>query len=170
MAAAANASGAGREAFRLTRFLIRSRCNEHNIILVTFVNYQRCDYGFTWHWHVQRLGLSNYLVGAMDGKALDLLAAKRVPTFDMESGLTTSDYGWGTKNFRKLGLRKCELILNLLSAGADPIVTDADALITRDPTPFVLRLLPEAQVRAKAHRRPPARRLGIAGPAAPARP
>jgi len=93
-----------------------------------------------------RLGLSNYLVGAMDGKALELLASKKVPTFDMESGLTTADYGWGTKNFRKLGLRKCELILSLLSAGADPIVTDADALITRDPTPFVMRLRPEAQV------------------------
>lgn len=55
---------------------------------------------------------------------------------------------WGTKNFRQLGLRKCELILSLLRAGADPIVTDADALITRDPTPFIRRLLPEAQVRA----------------------
>jgi len=54
---------------------------------------------------------------------------------------------WGTKNFRQLGLRKCELILSLLRAGADPIVTDADALITRDPTPFVLKLRPEAQVR-----------------------
>ena len=30
--------------------------------------------------------------------------------------------------------------------GADPILTDADALITRDPTPFIARLLPEAQI------------------------
>jgi len=39
----------------------------------------------------------------------------------MESGLTTADYGWGTKNFRQLGLRKTELIINLLRAGADPV-------------------------------------------------
>ena len=50
------------------------------------------------------------------------------------------------KAFRQLGLRKTELILNLLRAGADPIITDADALITRDPTPFVVSLLPEAQI------------------------
>jgi len=64
----------------------------------------------------------------------------------MESGLTTADYGWGTKNFRQLGLRKTELIINLLRAGADPVLTDADALITRDPSPFIARLLPEAQI------------------------
>jgi hypothetical protein len=89
---AANLTGA-RRLYRLSHGLIRSRCNSHNIILVTFVNYQRCDYGFTWAGHVQRLGLENYLVGAMDGKALETLVAGRVPTFDMESGLTTADYG-----------------------------------------------------------------------------
>ena len=38
------------------------------------------------------------------------------------------------------------MIISLLRAGADPILTDADALITRDPTPFIRPLLPEAQV------------------------
>ena len=64
----------------------------------------------------------------------------------MNSGLTTADYGWGTKNFRQLGLRKTELIIALLRAGADPILTDADALVTRDPSPFIARLRPEAQI------------------------
>ena len=64
----------------------------------------------------------------------------------MESGLTTADYGWGTKNFRQLGLRKTELIIALLRAGADPVLTDADALITRDPTPFIVKTQPEAQI------------------------
>ena len=45
------------------------------------------------------------LSGGVDSSvALRLLDAKQIPTFDMESGLTTSDYGWGTTNFRKLGL------------------------------------------------------------------
>ena len=30
--------------------------------------------------------------------------------------------------------------------GADPILTDADALVTRDPSPFIARLRPEAQI------------------------
>ena len=135
--------------YRLTPELVRSRCNTHNIILVTFVNSKRADYGYTWAAHVRRLGLSNYLVGAMDSEALRKLVAREIPAFDMESGLTTADYGWGTKNFRQLGLRKTELIINLLRAGADPILTDADALITRDPTPFIARLLPEVRPAAR---------------------
>jgi hypothetical protein len=95
---------------------------------------------------VRRLNLTNYLVGAMDGDALKKLSARGIPTFDMESGLTTADYGWGTKNFRQLGLRKTELIIALLRAGADPVLTDADALVTRDPTPFIVPLQPEAQI------------------------
>lgn len=91
---ASNSSGV-RGLYRLTHGVIRARCNAHNIILVTFVNYQRCDYGFTWASHVQRLGLDNYLIGAMDGKALEILVGRSIPTFDMESGLTTADYGYG---------------------------------------------------------------------------
>ena len=73
---------------------------------------------YTWASHVRRLNLTNYLVGAMDAEALTKLRARAIPTFDMESGLTTADYGWGTKNFRQLGLRKTELIITLLRAGA----------------------------------------------------
>ena len=39
---------------------------------------------------VQRLNLTNYLVGAMDAEALRKLTARAIPTFDMESGLTTA--------------------------------------------------------------------------------
>ena len=82
--------------FKLTKELIRSRCNVHNIILVTFVNSKRADYGYTWAGHVKRLNLTNYLVGAMDAEALTKLSARMIPTFDMESGLTTADYGYAT--------------------------------------------------------------------------
>ena len=144
IAAAAAASAAN--GHKLTPELIRSRCNKDNVILVTFVNSKRADYGYTWAAHVKRLGLTNYLVGAMDTEALHKLKEKDIPTFDMASGLTTADYGWGTKNFRQLGLRKTELIIALLRAGADPVLTDADALITRDPTPFIMKTQPEAQI------------------------
>ena len=144
IAAAAAASAAN--GHKLTPELIRSRCNKDNVILVTFVNSKRADYGYTWAAHVKRLGLTNYLVGAMDTEALHKLKERDIPTFDMASGLTTADYGWGTKNFRQLGLRKTELIIALLRAGADPVLTDADALITRDPTPFIMKTQPEAQI------------------------
>ena len=118
---------------------IKAHCDSHNIILITFVNSKRANYAYTWAAHLMRLRLTNYMVGAMDGEALVKLTKRNITTFDMAAGLTTADYGWGTKNFRQLGLRKSELIITLLKAGADPIVTDADALITRDPTPYILR-------------------------------
>ena len=46
------------------------------------------------------------------------LVDRDIPAFDMESGLTKADTGWGTKAFRQLGLRKAELIITLLRAGA----------------------------------------------------
>ena len=73
--ATGNASAEGD--YRLTPELIKSRCNEHNIILVTFVNAKRADYGFTWHMHLKRLRLENYLVGAMDRSALQILLKRR---------------------------------------------------------------------------------------------
>ena len=144
-AAAGNPADPATHKYRLTKELVRARCDKYNIILVTFVNAKRADYAYTWASHVQRLNLTNYLVGAMDTTALGLLNGRGIPAFDMESGLTTADFGWGTKN-SQLGLRKTELIVALLRAGADPILTDADALITRDPTPFVAPLLPEADI------------------------
>ena len=125
--------------YRLSVERIKAHCDSHNIILVTFVNSKRANYAYTWASHLMRLRLTNYMVGAMDGEALVKLAKRNITAFDMAAGLTTADYGWGTKNFRMLGLRKSELIITLLKAGADPIVTDADALITRDPTPYILR-------------------------------
>jgi len=125
--------------YRLSVERIKAHCDSHNIILVTFVNSKRANYAYTWASHLMRLRLTNYMVGAMDGEALVKLTKRNITAFDMAAGLTTADYGWGTKNFRALGLRKSELIITLLKAGADPIVTDADALITRDPTPYILR-------------------------------
>jgi len=132
--------------YRLSAERIRAHCDDHNIILITFVNSNRANYAYTWAAHVIRLKLTNYMVGAMDGEALVKLSARNITAFDMASGMGVEDFGWGGKAFRQLGLRKCALILTLLRAGADPILTDADALITRDPTPYVLRYARDADI------------------------
>ena len=63
----------------------------------------------------------------------------------MDSGLTTKDYGWGTYNFRQLGLHKVQLVLDLANTGVDCLTIDADAFILRDPFPY-FRALREADV------------------------
>ena len=59
----------------------RSRVDRHNIILVTFVNSKRAGYAYTWASHLHRLGLRNYLVGAMDREALTKLNLRQVYIF-----------------------------------------------------------------------------------------
>ena len=63
----------------------------------------------------------------------------------MDAGLTTNDYGWGTANFRKLGLVKAQLVLDLAKTGVDVLTVDADAFLLRDPFPYI-RKLPSADV------------------------
>ena len=55
--------------YRLTKDRILAHTDANNVILVTFVNAQRADYAYTWAWHVRRLGLKNYMIGALDGIA-----------------------------------------------------------------------------------------------------
>ena len=61
----------------------------------------------------------------------------QIAAFDMESGLTTADYGWGTKNFRQLGLRKTELVVQLLrfALGASSYNKHKD-LLACEPQPW----------------------------------
>ena len=63
---------------------------------------------------------------------------KGVPTFFMDSGLTTNDYGWGTANFRKLGLVKARaptLTLALALALALTLALALALALTLAPSP-----------------------------------
>jgi len=48
----------------------------------------------------------------MDMSALEGLLSHGIPAFYIDSGLTTEDYGWGTPNFRKMGLHKVERLID----------------------------------------------------------
>lgn len=55
-------------------------------LFVTWANHHYTDFAMSWVAHLQQLGLSNYLVGAMDDDILATLARRGVPTFSMQSG------------------------------------------------------------------------------------
>ncbi len=129
----------------LTEALARKFASPDNMLIVTYVNYHRLDFAFTLVKHLVSLSNPHYLVGALDDEAGRGLQEKGVPTFFMNSGLTTQDYGWGTKNFRQLGLHKVDLVLALAKTGVDCLTIDADAFILRDPFPY-FRKLAEADV------------------------
>ena len=92
-----------------------------------------------------RLRDEQFLVGAMDNELLVRLIDDKVPTFAMQSGLTTADFGWGSKNFHQMGRKKIELIHLFTKMGFDILVSDVDTAWMKNPIPFI-RKFPEVDV------------------------
>ena len=136
---------AGDDKPTLTTELARKHASPDNMLIATYVNYNRLDFAYTFVKHLIALNNPHFLVGALDEKALRGLQSHGIQSFMIDSGLTTNDYGWGTYAFRQLGLHKVQLVLNLAKTGVNALTVDADAFILRDPFPYI-RKLPKADV------------------------
>ncbi|XP_045813735.1 arabinosyltransferase XEG113-like [Trifolium pratense] len=124
--------------FRLTKELVQQRVKD-NIIIVTFGNYAFMDFILTWVKQLNDLGLSNYLVGAMDTKLLEALYWKGVPVFDMNSHMSTVDVGWGSPTFHKMGREKVILINSILPFDYELLMCDTDMVWLKNPLPYLAR-------------------------------
>ena len=125
-----------------------------NTIIVTWANHHYLDFARNWINHVQnRLGLSNFIVGAMDEKMYESLKEEfngGVHTWLMGSqGIAKeavkNDFGWGTRNFHQMGRDKIRLIRDFTRSGVNVLVSDIDVVWLRNPLPFFKRY-PEADV------------------------
>ena len=130
----------GKDLPELTTELAKKHASKDNMLIATYVNYNRLDFAYTLVKHLLAMGNPHFLVGALDEKALRGLQSHGIPSFIINSGLTTNDYGWGTKAFRQLGLHKVQLVLNLAKTGVDCLTVDADAFLLRDPLPYIRAL------------------------------
>ncbi|KAG4938525.1 hypothetical protein JHK85_045274 [Glycine max] len=130
--------------FRLTKELVRQRVKD-NAIIVTFGNYAFMDFILTWVKQLTDLGVSNFLVGAMDTKLLEALYWKGIPVFDMGSHMSTVDVGWGSPTFHKMGREKVILIDSILPFGFELLMCDTDMVWLKNPLPYLARY-PEADV------------------------
>ena len=123
----------------LTPTLARSVADRDGRLLLTFCNHARLDFAATWAAHVVALGVHNWLVGATDSKTLRGLRRAKIPSFAMRTDLPETEWAWGSENFKRLGPHKIELVYRALGWGLEVIVTDVDALVLRDPWPFMAR-------------------------------
>jgi hypothetical protein len=73
----------------------------------------------------------------MDEKLLNFLLDKGVPAFNMSSGLTLADFGWGTPTFHKMGREKINLIYTFTKLGFDVLLSDVDTVWLRNPVPYM---------------------------------
>jgi hypothetical protein len=76
--------------------------------MVTWANNHYFDFVRNWVEHVETLGVSSYVIGAMDDLILAKLVRAGMPCFAMQSGLIHKDFGWGSKQFHKM-VRCCIL-------------------------------------------------------------
>lgn len=120
-----------------------------NVVMVTWANFHYYDFVMNWVSHLRNLNMTNFVVGAMDDDLLHKLLEQGVPTFAMRSGLTTGDFGWGSKTFHKMGREKINLIRVFVTMGYDIMVSDVDTVWMRDPLEYVQRY-PEADILASS--------------------
>jgi hypothetical protein len=58
-------------------------------LMVTWANYHYVDFVRTWVSHVQRVGVTGYIVGAMDDHLLKDMISMKYNCFSMKSGVCT---------------------------------------------------------------------------------
>ncbi|CAI5476557.1 unnamed protein product [Closterium sp. Yama58-4] len=153
-----------RAEFALRREMVEHRQRE-GVVVVTFANHAFLDFVLNWVRHLTDLGVHNILVGpipcshlppaacipsshssgAMDVQFLEALYWEGVPVFDLESGMTSDDPGWGTPVFHAMGREKVTLINVFLSLDVQLLICDTDTVWLRNPLPYMARY-PQADV------------------------
>jgi len=121
--------------WQLSPMLVQPHLRE-NIVMVTWANNHYYDFVQNWVYNIKKLKISNFMVGAMDNDLLVRMIDEDIPTFAMQSNMTTSDFGWGTPNFHKMGRKKIQLIRDFTLMGFDILVSDVDTVWMRDPVPY----------------------------------
>ncbi|GAX79191.1 hypothetical protein CEUSTIGMA_g6631.t1 [Chlamydomonas eustigma] len=121
--------------YKPTKEMVQS-IQQDGFLVVTWANWHYQDFVMTWVAHVQKVGITGYIVGAMDDQLLEALVSRKMNTFSMKSGLTLGDFGWGSKTFAKMGREKIRLIGIFLKLGVDVVIADVDVLWLRNPLPF----------------------------------
>lgn len=133
-----------KEEFSLRREMVEFRA-QNNVIVVTFANFAFMDFVTNWVRHLTDNGVFNILVGAMDTQILEGLFLEGVPVFDMESGMSTVDVGWGSPIFHAMGREKITLINVFLSMEYELLICDTDMVWVQNPLPWIARF-PTADV------------------------
>lgn len=71
-------------------------------IMVTWANDHYFDFVSNWVQNIEELGISAFVVGAMDKLILGRLVRAGIPCFAMQSGLSPQDFGWGSDQFHAM--------------------------------------------------------------------
>lgn len=128
----------------ITKGLVR-RTAVDGVVFVTWANNHYKDFARFWTMRLKSLGLTNFMVGAMDDELYQYMTEMGVATWHMgskgiEKDAVKKDFGWGSQNFHKMGRDKIRLIRDFTEVeGISVLISDIDVAWLRDPTPFFKR-------------------------------
>lgn len=129
----------------LSRDLVARFASPDGMIIVSFVNAHYLDFARNWIRHLRQVGNEHFVIGALDDEAFSSLREMNAPSFDMAASLTTRDFGWGSKVFKKAQQKKIAMFLEVLEFGYQVLLSDIDVMYLRDPFGF-FRSVPGADV------------------------
>ncbi|GMH44240.1 hypothetical protein BSKO_12174 [Bryopsis sp. KO-2023] len=111
----------------------------NNYIMVTFANYNFLDFAENWVSHIQGLGITAYVVMAMDDAILKALVPQGINAFTTGTHLNKGNVGWFTPGFHELQVGKTDLLMELSKLGLDIILSDVDTVWLRNPIDYCER-------------------------------
>jgi len=120
---------------------------EGGIVWMSFANAAFETLAYNWAAHVYMLRKEKQLVlASLDGALQVQLQHHRLPFFSFNAaGTTSADLRSNVTEFRRMGALKGELLLTVLSARRNVLLSDVDVIWLVDPEPL-LRTLWEADV------------------------
>ena len=124
-----------------------SVCAPGGDLVVTFANWSHADFVINWLVGIRRLGITSFVVVALDGRSLRFFSRLGVPCA-LWHDPSSPEQAVYTLGFRAICNEKPHLVLCLLSAGYNVVWTDSDIVWLRNPLPF-FRAKAKAKLSAK---------------------
>ena len=120
---------------------------EGGIVWMSFANQAFESLAYNWAAHVYMLRKERQLVlASLDGALQVQLRRHRLPFFSFSmAGTTSADLRSNVTEFRLMGALKGELLLSVLNARRNVLLSDVDVIWLADPEPL-LRTLWDADV------------------------
>lgn len=131
---------------------LAKECSVNQSIIVTWANHALLDFVISWAHHVERLGIKNILVGAMDEDIGRELVRQGINSFAMyelkeknATGVGSDHLAWGGESFHKMGRLKIGLAKTFLSYELNLLLVDVDVMILRNVMAYFDQI-PEADI------------------------
>jgi len=113
----------------------------HKRLMMACANYGYLDFVLNWVHHVRKIGVSNFVVAAMDDRIHTELQRRSIPTFRMLDStneyIPSRELVWGSHEFFERGRRTVGLIVNITRCGVDVLLSDVDTVWLRNPYDFI---------------------------------